>query len=242
MSMNEGTGHYNSLQVDLNSQFSRDLQLRAYYTLSRSIDPSPGGSGQDLGGLTNPYVGWRYDLGPSAFDRLHNFSTNFIYSIPVLRNSSSRLAKSALGGWQISGIVTVESGLPVNVVGGSNSIFGNGNRPDLTGSIKYEHQVLGPQQILYIDPSAFTGTAPGIFGNLGHNALRGPGRDNWNLSLFKTFAFGETSGFQLKVETFNTFNHTQFHNVNNNFGQGTFGQFTNAYPARIMQLSGKIYF
>ena len=241
MSTNEGTGHYNSLQLDLNSQFSRDLQLRAYYTLSRSLDPSPGGSGQDLGGLTNPYVGWRYDLGPSAFDRTHNFSTNFIYSIPVLRNSSSRLAKSALGGWQISGIVTIESGLPVNVIGGSSMPF-NGNRPDLTGKITYMEKVVGPQQVQYIDKTAFTGTAPGVFGNLGHNALRGPGRDNWNLSLFKTFAFGETSGFQLKVETFNTFNHTQFHNVTNDIGSGSFGQFSNAYPARIMQLSGKIYF
>ena len=88
----------------------------------------------------------------------------------------------------------------------------------------------------------FSDPGPANWGDLSHNALRGPGRDNWNLSLFKTFAFGETSGFQLKVETFNTFNHTQFHNVANDIGSGNFGQFTNAYPARIMQLSGKIYF
>jgi hypothetical protein len=243
---NEATGHYNSLQVDLNSQFSRDLQLRAYYTLSRSIDPSTGGSGQDLNAVTNPYVGWRYDLGPSIFDRTHNFSANFIYNIPVLRNSSSRLAKSALGGWQVSGIITIESGIPVNISDGTptaNDVVGNGNRPDLTGKIKYEHQVVGAQKIQYIDPTAFTAISTfGTFGDLGHNALRGPGRDNWNLSLFKTFAFGETSGLQLRFESFNTFNHTQFQNVNNNFGQGTFGQFTSAYPARIIQLAGKIYF
>ena len=246
LAQNEATGHYNSLQVDLNSQFSRDLQLRAYYTLSRSIDPSTGGSGQDLNGVTNPYLGWRYDLGPSIFDRTHNFSSNFIYSIPVLRNSSSRLAKSALGGWQISGIVTIESGLPINVSGGSTDVVGNGNRPDLTGKITYMKKVVPSvdpfTHFQYFDPTAFTGTAPGVWGNLGHNALRGPGRDNWNLSLFKTFAFGETSGLQLRLETFNTFNHTQFQGVSTSLGDGRFGQFTSAYPARIIQLSGKVYF
>src|SRR6185295_5779306 len=98
LAQNEANGHYNSLQIDLNSQASRDLQLRAYYTLSRSIDPSTGGSGQDLNAVSNPYLGWRYDLGPSQFDRTHNFSTNFIYSIPVLRNTSSRALKSTLEG------------------------------------------------------------------------------------------------------------------------------------------------
>ena len=147
---NEANGHYNSLQVDLNSQASKDLQLRAFYTLSRSIDPTTGGSGQDLNGVTNPYLGWRYDLGPSQFDRLHNFSANFIYNIPVLRNSSNGFMKSVVGGWALSGIITIESGLPVNFTGGSNIVGGAnspGNRPDLNGSISYMHEaggVLGP--------------------------------------------------------------------------------------------------
>ena len=249
MSENEATGHYNSLQIDLNSQFSRDLQLRAFYTLSRSIDPTTGGSGQDLNPVTNPYVGWRYDIGPSLFDRLHNFSANFIYSIPVLRNSSSRMTKSVLGGWQVSGIVTIESGLPLNVSGGSSYIVGGGNRPNLTGPISYMHQAVPSKDpythIQYFNTSVFQDpalTAPGTWGNLAHNALRGPGRDNWNLSLFKTFAFGETSGLQLRLETFNTFNHTQFQGVSSSLGDGKFGQFTSAYPARIVQLGGKVYF
>ena len=244
-SQNEANGHYNSLQLDLNSQASKDLQLRAFYTLSRSIDPTTGGSGQDLNGVTNPYVGWRYDLGPSQFDRTHNFSANFIYSIPVLRNSSSRALKSALGGWQISGIVTVESGLPINVTGGTNIVGGAnspGNRPDLNGKISYMQKTLGPQQIQYFDTSVFSIAAPGTWGNLGHNALRGPGRDNWNLSLFKTFSFTENSGLQLRVESFKVFNHTQFHNVDTGATDGRFGQFTDAYPARQIQLSGKVYF
>ena len=246
MAQNEANSHYNSLQVDLNSQFTKDLQLRAYYTLSRSIDPSTGGSGQDLNAVTDPYLGWRYDLGPSIFDRTHNFSANFIYSIPVLRNSPNRFLKSALGGWQVSGIITIESGLPINVSGGSNNTVGGGNRPNLNGSIKYVHSVVpttDPYRVIqYYDTSVFSDPGAGNWGNLGHNALRGPGRDNWNLSLFKTFAFTENSGLQLRLETFNTFNHTQFQNSDNSLGDGRFGQFTSAYPARIIQLGGKIFF
>jgi hypothetical protein len=248
LSRNEASGHYNSMQIDLNSQASKDLQLRAFYTLSRSIDPTTGGSGQDLNGVTNPYLGWRYDLGPSQFDRTHNFSANFIYSLPILRNSSNGIAKSTLGGWQVSGIVTIESGLPINVTGGSNIIGGTnspGNRPNLNGPITYMHKGVGADpahSIQYFDPTVFSLPAAGTFGNLGHNALRGPGRDNWNLSLFKTFAFKENSGLQLRLETFNTFNHTQFQNVDTGITDGRFGQFTSAYPARIMQLGGKFYF
>jgi hypothetical protein len=246
LSKNEATGHYNSMQIDLNSQASRDLQLRAYYTLSRSIDPSTGGSGQDLNAVSNPYLGWRYDLGPSQFDRTHNFSSNFIYSIPVLRNSSSRALKSTLGGWQISGIVTVESGIPINVSGGSTNVVGQFNRPNLNGKISYVHKIVPSTDpfahIQYFDPSVFSDPGPGNWGDLGHNALRGPGRDNWDLSLFKTITLTENSGLQLRLETFNTFNHTQFQNSDNSLGDTRFGQFTSAYPARTIQLSGKFYF
>ena len=80
--------------------------------------------------VSNPYVGWRYDLGPSIFDRTHNFSANFIYSIPVLRNTSSHLLKSSLGGWQVSGIITIESGIPLNLTAGGGNQVGGGNRDE----------------------------------------------------------------------------------------------------------------
>jgi len=98
------------------------------------------------------------------------------------------------------------------------------------------------QHIQYVDTSVFSTPAAGTWGNLTHNAVRGPGRDNWNLSLFKTFAFGETAGLELRLESFNTFNHTQFQNVDNGLGNSRFGQFTSAYPARIVQLAGRVYF
>jgi len=255
LSANEANSHYNGLQFDLNSQIKRDLQLRAFYTLSRTIDPTTGGSGGgDLSNVSNPYLGWKYDDGPGGYDRTHNVGVNFIYDIPLFRRSQSRLVKSALGGWQISGIITVSSGLPINI-GLSGGQGGNGlpnatNRPDRVGSISYPNTVLaGPQQIQYIDPSAFALPALGTFGNLGHNALRGPGRDNWNLSLFKSFVFSEQRGSRLefRLQTYNTWNHTQFRGdtgggISNNFGASNFGQFTQAFDPRILELGLKLYF
>src|SRR6267142_149466 len=247
LSTNEANSHYNGLQLDVNSQVGRDLYLRAFYTYSRTIDPGTGSSGgQDLQNVSNPYLGWRYDVGPGGYDRTHVAVVNFIYDIPLFRGNQSRLLKSTLGGWQVSGIVTMESGIPINI-GLTGGQGGNGlpnatNRPNLVGKISYPQTVLTcatcKQGIQYIDPSAFALPAVSAFGNLGHNAVRGPGRDNWNLSLFKSFVFSETRGSRLefRVETFNTWNHTQFHDISNNLGSSNFGQFTNAFDPRILQL------
>jgi hypothetical protein len=247
----EANTHYNGLQIDVNSQVGRDLYLRAFYTLSRAEDPSNGGTGGgDLNNVSNPYLGWRYDIGPSGFDRTHIAVVNFIYDIPLFRSNQSSLMKTMLGGWQVSGIVTMESGVPLNIGisgnQGSNGLPNASNRPDLVGKISYPQTAIpGVQQgIQYVDPAAFSLPALGSFGNLKHNALRAPGRDNWNLSLFKSFVFNGERGSRLefRAETFNTWNHTQFHDVSNNFQSSNFGQFTSAFDPRILQLGLKLYF
>ena len=260
LSTNEANSHYHGLQFDVNSQVGRDLYLRAFYTYSKTIDPGTGSNGgQDLQNTSNPYLGWRYDVGPGGYDRTHVAIVNFIYDIPLLRGNQSRLLKTTLGGWQVSGIVTMESGIPINI-GLTGGQGGNGlpnatNRPNLVGKISYPSTVgAGDHVIQYLDPTVFVDPAVGAFGNLGHNAVRGPGRDNWNLSLFKSFVFSETRGSRLefRVETFNTWNHTQFNQVAKDvsFDKKTFaritttnfGQFTSAFDPRIMQLGLKLYF
>ena len=116
----------------------------------------------------------------------------------------------------------------------------------------------GNQQIQYVDPTVFNAPGLGTWGNLGHYAVRGPGRDNWNLSLFKSFTFSEARGsrLELRLETFNVWNHTQFNGVDNTVSfnydpitklpttrvSNTFGRFNSAFDPRILQLGGKIYF
>jgi hypothetical protein len=252
LSTNEANSHYNGLQLDINSQVGKDLFLRAFYTYSRTIDAvgGTGNGGQDLQNTANPYLGWRYDLGPGGYDRTHNAVVNFIYDFPFFRHNENRLVRTAIGGWEVSGIVTMESGIPLNI-GLSGAQGGNGlpnatNRPDLVSKISYPGVVssTGQQVIQYINPASFANPTIGAFGDLGHNAARGPGRDNWNLSLFKSFVFSESRGSRLefRAETFNTWNHTQFNQVSNNFGSGNFGQFTSAFDPRIMQIGLKLYF
>jgi len=231
--------HYNSLQVNFHSRMRRDLTLQVAYTLSRSWDPAPGAGG-DLGTVSNPY-NRAYDNGPYAADRTHIGLVNFIYDIPVFRNSTSRVLKTALGGWELSGIGIMETGQPLGIsLGGSegsNGLANATNRPNLTGSISY------PQTVAqWFNPAAFSLPAAGQWGTLTKGAVRGPGRDNWNISLFKNFAFTETRGLEFRVESFNTFNHTQFNGVSTTFTASNFGQVTSVFDPRVFQLGMKLHF
>ncbi|MGA7441923.1 MAG: carboxypeptidase regulatory-like domain-containing protein [Candidatus Sulfotelmatobacter sp.] len=265
MAYNGANSHYNSLQVELHGQIRHDLTLQAAYTLSRAIDPSTGqnggNNGWDLSWITNPYAGWKYDVGPSVLDRTDVFFVNFVYNLPFLKNASNHFLRTAVGGWELSGIVTAESGQPYNLaINGTNvaSVFPGGdlsNRPDLTGSLPYTHtKVIGSNGTVtglqWINPAAFSTPAAGTWGNFPFDGVRGPGRDNWNLALFKNFVISEARGssFQFRAESFNTWNHTQFGGsgqnggFSNNFGASNFGQLTSAFDPRVFQLGAKLIF
>ena len=250
MAQNEANGHYNALQVSVNGQATRDLQVSAGYTLSRSIDSyNNGASSGDLGNVSNPYVGWRYDVGPSFFDRTHIAFVNFVYDVPFLRTTSNHALKTIAGGWQISGIVNVFSGAPLNMTyGGSDSVTGvisqTINRPDLVSAVSYPHSVNQ-----WFNPADFAAPAPGTWGNLAHGAIRGPGRQNWNMSLFKNFVISESRGsaFQFRADAFNIWNHTQFRGdvtggVSTDQSASNFGKVTGAYDPRVLQLGAKVIF
>jgi len=255
---NGGNSHYNSLQMEVHGQVTRDLTLQSAYTYSKAIDPTTGngGNGWDLNYVSNPYQSWKYDVGPSVLDRKNILFVNFVYNIPFLKNSSNHLLKTAVGGWELSGIITMESGAPYNLsVSGGNvaSIFPGGdvaNRPNLTGTISYPKTKVGSSGLQWVDPTAFTAPAAGQWGTLGFDALRGPGRDNWNLSLFKKFVISESRGseFQFRAESFNTWNHTQFGGSGQNgafstgVGSGNFGQITGTFDPRVFQLGAKLIF
>jgi len=252
MSTNGGNAKYNSLQTSLNGTVHRDLHLQVGYTLSKAEDSTTSnGSGGDLNNATNPYVGWRYDLGPSQFDRRNIFFTNFVYDIPLFHNNASGLVRGGLGGWQLSAIITEESGAPLDLgVSGTtaSSIINNsGVRPNVNGSISYPKTVAQ-----WFNPSVFSApvcaTGPDCYGNLGFDAIRGPGRNNFDLSLKKVFAFTERFKMEFRADAFNAWNHTQFKGDKNNGGIGTnvgsgnFGQVTSAFDGRQFQLGLKLMF
>ena len=266
MAFNGANSSYNSLQAELHGRVTRDLTLQTAYTWSRAIDATTGqnggNNGWDLSWITNPYAGWRYDKGPSPLDRTHVFFANFVYDIPLFKNSPNAFLKTAVGGWQFSGIVTMETGQPYNLALNAHnvaSIFPGGdlsNRPDLTGHLAYpKTKVVDPTTgvttgVQWVDPTAFSNPAPGNWGNFGFDGVRGPGRDNWNLSLFKSFVISESRGsrFEFRAESFNTWNHTQFGGsgqnggFSNNYGAGNGLQVTSTFDPRIFQLGAKLIF
>ena len=241
MSEDAENSHYNSLQVDFHSQVRSDLTLEVAYTLSRAIDPATGnGSLGDLAQVSDPY-NRNYDYGPSGLDRTNVGLVNFVYQLPFFRHSSG-FVHSTLGGWELSGIVTMETGLPLFITlsgpESSNGLAKATNRPDLTGTVQY------PQTVNeWFNPAALSVPAPGQWGTLPKDYIRGPGRDNWNVSLFKSFLFSEARGSRLefRFETFNTFNHTQFNNVQTSFPSSNAGAVTSTWDPRTLQLGLKLY-
>jgi hypothetical protein len=242
-----GRGAYNGLQVDLHSQIKKDLSLQAAYTFSKAFDmvgPNPT-NGYDLTAISNPYNPF-YDYGASPFDRRHVFVANFVYSLPFMRHSTGA-AKAVLGGWELSGVVIAETGTPVqmtlgNVGGlptGSNGLAQGVNRPNFAGNLDYPMTFQS-----WFDPTLFSAPANGSWGNLQSNSVYGPGRHNWNLSVFKSFWFNEERGskLELRAECFNIWNHRQFSSVSGNFTSGNFGAVTGAYDPRTLQLAVKFAF
>jgi len=249
---NEANSHYNGLQVQLSGNPTKDLQMQVDYTWSRVIDPSTGGDNGDLATVSNPYAGWAADIGPSQFNRSDIFLTEFVYDIPLFRHSENRFAKTVIGGWQVSGIITAETGLPINITlggpQGNNGIPDATNRPNVSGAVSAPHTVNE-----WFNTQVFSYPAVGAWGNVGFDSLTGPGRDNWDLSLFKNFLLSESRGSRLefRVETFNTWNHTQFNGTGDTFNgfnattglpNGNFGQVTTAFDPRVFQLGLKLYF
>jgi len=154
-----------------------------------------------------------------------------------------------LGGWEVSGIVSAETGAPLNIsIGGQNAasiVPNSANRPNQTGTPNNPHTV---QQ--WFDTSIYSEPAPGTWGDTPPSSVRGPGRQNWNISFFKNFMIIPERGtnLQFRAEFFNIWNHPQWvgdeqqGGINTNASSSGFGQITSAYDPRTIQLALKFYF
>lgn len=237
--------NYNSLQTALRMENKHGLTAQFAYTWAHQIDEET----DDLSAISNPFD-VRYDRGPGGYDRRHTFNANYIYNIPFFMHANSMAERSALGGWVFSGVTTLETGLPQNVTWGGADTLGLGggttNRPDLMGtSAGPKTQKEWFNTGAYGAPAApWNGGGNNGFGSAGRNSVRGPGLANWNLSLFKSFALKEdqSTRFELRVETYNTFNHTQFSGLSLGLPSGNFGQVTSANDPRTLQFGGKFLF
>jgi hypothetical protein len=237
--------NYNSLQVTLRHSL-KGLSFLIGYTYSKSIDQA-----SSLSDPLNPY-----DFGAtralSSFNLTQNLVASYDYQLPLDRLSSH--AKALTRGWAISGITTATTGFPVSLHSdGDNSLMGsipNGDNnysldlPDYNGAPLNLNG--NPRNGLpYFNTSAFTINALGTPGNASRRSFSGPGSFNSNIALLRSFRFSEARSLQFRLETFNTFNHTQFFGpaaVNGDISSPLFGHVVNTAPPRLMQLALKFMF
>ncbi len=185
-------------------------------------------------------------MGPSGFDQNHVFNMGYSWEIPS--GSLTGVTRALIGGWQTTGIWTAETGRPFNLgIQFDNANVGsrgNYQRPNLVGNPFPAGwtKTYGPAG-LFFDPSAFAVAAPFTFGNLGRNALRGPGFKNFDIGIFKNFRLSERLRLQFRAEAFNAFNVTNFGNPGGTVGTANFGRITGtASPQRSIQLGLKLNF
>ena len=235
--------HYHGLQTSLRKRFSQDLLFNAHYTWASNIGFMDG----DLTTLSSPQDvnNVRLDRGPTPFDIRHRFVSDFLYELPLTRwgGLRGRAATLLLGGWQLSGIFSAETGAPFSV-GTPSSI--PGQRADLVGN-PYLKDPGRPLQYLNKDafarvPQIAASGASARPGTLGRNALRGPGFWNVDLAIAKNLALTEGLRLQIRADMFNAFNHTNFSGINTNIVNASFGMFTSTRGARGMQVNARLTF
>ena len=241
-----GNSTYHSLQLSLKKRFSSGYTILSSYTFSKFIDlTADDGHGTTTSTATNPF-NWFYDRGPSDLNIAQRWVTSFLYELPIFRNTKG-FRGAVLGGWQLNGILTVQTGSRFSVTAGTNRSLtgGGGDRADLVGGgpvATYGDESRAQFLHDYFDITRFALPAPGTYGTAGRNILTGPGLIDLDASAFKSFRFREQKSLEVRWETFNLANKPNFGNPSSALNSSTFGQITSARDGRIMQVAMKLRF
>ena len=234
-----GNSAYHSLQATLHHT-SKTADFLLGYTYGKCLDNSSG-----LEDSVNPYDP-RKSRGLCLFDVQHHFVGSYTVHLPFgkLFHAGSGFSNRIAGGWQLSGITTFATGLPITI--------SERNDRSLAGSSGTDVPNFTPGKVLadtnprnnntYFNTSLFSKEALGHVGNSDRRFFHGPGLNNWDLALLKDTKFTEKKSLQFRVEAFNIANHAQFQNPSGSINSSQFGNVTAARDARIMQLGAKLSF
>ena len=250
---------YNALQLSVISRLSRALQAQLSYTLAKSIDDQSSSLGRNEFGngqarTVDPY-NKKLNRGLSDFDVRHNLSLNFVYDLPFGTNTGG-LKEALLSGWQISGILTAQTGIPVSPIftfdQDRDGTTDNEQRPNLASGVTRIPTHLGKTQLF--DPTVFVLPPVGFRGSLGRNVITGPGLFTLDPAVVKNFYLSNdrTRSLQFRTEIFNALNHPNFAipDVSNltifndaNTRNPTAGQITRtSTPSRQIQFALRLVF
>ncbi len=227
---------YDGLQMRFQQRFSHGVTFLSSYSWSKSIDNGSGIRTVDGDSLTpsNDH-NLALDRGLSAFDFRHRWTTSFLYELPIgkgraIGGGMNRLANTLIGGWQIGGIATLQSGFPFTLYCGSGPIQNGGDNcyPDsLGGSSNLAGDQRGPGK--WFNTANFVNrvndpTLPQYrYGNNARNNVIGPPLVDVDFSTSKNFRFSEKRGLEFRTEFFNLMNHPIFGQPNTTVGTQSFG-------------------
>jgi hypothetical protein len=259
-----GNSNYSSLQVDLRHKTGYGVSYEAAYTWSHTLDNIVG-NGVDDSNLDRWY-------GNSSLNQPQTLTLNWIYEVPYFKKSANAFARHVLGGWQFGGIANFIQGAPIDFtcgIAGLSSGIGGPVVCNPLGKLGVKKGTVidptfGPTPS-WFDPNVIgqvtedqlrADNEPGMFGSMRKNALRGPGRNSWDLAVSRNFSLPwfnqDRSRLQFRAESFNTFNHTQWSGVNTSCSDSVpsgqscagngFGEVTSAFPARVLQFGLKLEF
>lgn len=234
-----GNSIYHALLSRLERRFSDGLSFLASYTFGHAIDDSTGRN------VTQDARNLRADRGNSDFDARHRLAVSYIYELPFGRGKPlgknwGQALNAVLGGWELSGIGTFQSGQPIFVqFSPSNQISNTGStrdRPDIAHVLDGSLFVTSVQPVIqhrsdkavYLTAAAFSTPTTGEFGNAPRNYFNGPGTNNWDFMLGKNFR-KEDWNVQLRAEFFNAFNHPSMNQPNRFIDAKAFGTITSTF-------------
>ena len=249
---NDATSNYHSLQVSANRRFARGAKFGLAYTWSKALDWVD----TDFGAVNNAvpaslFRAWNYGL--AGFDRTQILNLNWIWDVPN-RKPAMAPVRALINDWHLYGVAQFSKGAPAAVTYSQTNATNITGSPSVTAKINVTgnpYQLgseYGPLQAF--NPTVFALPAVGTLGNPAKNLIRGPGIENFNISLVKGIPIWERVHMQFRLEMFNAFNHTQFSAMNtsatfNAAGVNTntlFGQYTAARDPRIMQWAVRMQF
>jgi hypothetical protein len=233
-----GRSNYHALVISVERRFSAGLTFLLGYSWQKSMDLLSN-TAFEGNGNTHPFESIDRDYAVSNFHRGGRFTGSFNYVVPS--PFPSGVLHHILGGWQTNGIVTLQTGAPLTVMNGVDiSYTGIGqDRVDIIGDPDLPGDRSRGEQInQWFDTTAFREPAPGTFGTLGRNTLRGPGFANVDFSAFKNFQmpYSENHKLEFRAEFFNLFNRVNLGNPNTTRINSLFGRITTANDPRIIQL------
>jgi hypothetical protein len=221
---NEARANYNGLQTKVQKKFAKGFEMLAAYSYSKALDNSSGDiNGEGNGGTPQDPRNLNADYGLALQDARHRFVISYIYQIPLGRGhryADAGAPNAILGGWQVGGITTFQSGNPVFIYQACNRANTNSGslRPDLVGPWKLDtSRPSGELVSEWFNTSAFvnvcpdlSGPGPFTYGNAGRDIVIGPGIKDYDFSIFKNIPLGEHRSLQFRAEAFNVFNHPIF--------------------------------